>query len=572
MSVSTKAAVSLEFTGMPIAPGVVIAPAFHFKHLDLDSLKDHGFPVENISDEIERLERAITESAEQVVKLQADTRARTGDEIAEIFQAHGALLQDDTLLSRIRSLVSEKGVNAEYVLANEIAQIESRFSTIDEEHLQVRLLDIQDVLHRLLRNLLNIEHVRSTPLRLIKSSVILVAENLLPSDLSLFELRHIAGIALEGGSAASHVAIMSRSMGVPAVFQVRGLGAIIRNGIPLILDGTEGRIVVNPSAETRALYGKKSLDKRSTASHQSRITSCRTKDGVSVSLWANAASAGDIEQAIDAGAEGIGLFRSEFYYMANGRLPTTAEETDFYRQIVGLCKGRPLTIRLLDLGADKSLPYLRQPQEQNPQLGLRGIRLLLMNPEMMRNHITAIIRASMKGEIRLLIPFVSYVEEVAAVRSLVSEIARSEGADASHIAIGMMVEIPAVVISLETFLPSVDFLSIGSNDLMQYTFALDRDHAGLEKYRRNAESMVCRIAENIATRASRAGKPVAVCGEMAGDPRCASMLVGLGITALSMQPDSIGPVRDAINRRVYGELKEEARQFITSPLDGALFA
>jgi phosphotransferase system enzyme I (PtsI) len=572
MGVRTASTATMEFSGVPVAPGIALAKAFIFKHLDLDTLKDHHFPVESVANEIARLEHAINESAEQVGRLQAETRKHTGDQVAEIFEAHGALLRDQSLLSRIRSLVSEKGMNAEFVLANEIAEIESRFASITEEHLQARLLDIQDVLHRLLRNLLNIEHVRTNPLRRVTSSVILVAENLLPSDLTLVDFKHISGIALAEGSAASHVAIMSRSMRVPAVFRASGVETLVRNDMPLIIDGFDGRIIVNPSAETRVLYEKKSADVRMKPRQGQRNASCKTSDGMPVSIMANAASLEEVEQAIGAGAEGIGLFRSEFYYMSLGRLPSVQEETEYYRQVIARSGALPFTLRLLDLGADKSLPNLRWPAEQNPQLGMRGIRVLLENPEILRNHLTAIIRASAFSPLRLLIPFVSHIEEVGTIQSLIREIAYREGADAARISVGMMVEIPAVLFSLHTFLSAVDFLSVGTNDLMQYVFAVDREQGGLERFRRNTESLACRIAGYIASQASAAKKPATICGELAGDPRYASILVGMGVTSLSMQADAIGAVSETIGGKSRKELEDDARRFVLSPLDGALFA
>jgi phosphotransferase system enzyme I (PtsI) len=564
--------VTTEFTGIPVSPGIAMARTFRFKHIDLGMLKDHGFPVENVSDEITRLERAITESAEQVGRLQAEAPEHTGGQVAEIFKAHAELLQDEPLLSRIRSLVSEKGVNAEYVLANEIAEIESRFSSINEEHLQVRLLDIQDVLHRLLRNLLDIEHVRTNPLRRINHRVVLIAETLLPSDMTLLDLKHIAGIVLEQGSAASHVAIMARAMRIPAVFRVASIGSVVRNNDFLIVDGSEGRVILNPSKETIDLYEKSRERKKKIPVKTVPKNRCRTKDGKPVSLLANAASAQEVENAFIAGAEGIGLFRTEFYYMSRHRLPTLEEETGFYRQVLSICRKRPLTLRLLDLGADKTLPYLRMTPEQNPQLGMRGIRYLLGNSDIFHNHLVSLVRASAVAPLQLLVPFVSRVEEIAAVRDRIDSIAREEGVGRERISLGMMVEIPAVIFSLPSFMGLVDFISIGTNDLIQYTFAADRDHGQLEEYRRTALMVISRMIKYIVVNARSANKEVTVCGEMAGDPRYAEILVGLGVHSLSMQPDSIAAVCSALGRKSYKELIEDAERFILSPLDKGLFS
>jgi phosphotransferase system enzyme I (PtsI) len=571
MDPHTESLTTMEFTGVPVSPGIAMAKSFRFKHLDLGMLKDHGFPVENVADEITRLDRAIAESAEQVGRLQVETQENTGDQITGIFKAHAELLRDQSLLTRIRSLVSEKGVNAEFVLANEIASIESRFSSIKEEHIQVRLLDVQDVLHRLLRNLLDIEHVRTNPLRRIDHSVVLISETLLPSDMMLLDLRHIAGIVLEMGSAASHVAIMARAMRIPAVFRIASVSSLMRNNSLVVVDGSEGRVILNPSKETVDLYEKKRARRKLSPSRKGAIKTCRTIDGTPVTLLANAGSEQEVENAFNAGAEGIGLFRTEFYYMSQHRLPTIEEETGFYRQVLSICKKRPLTLRLLDLGADKTLPYLRMPPEQNPQLGVRGIRYLLGNSEIFYNHLVSLVRASAVAPLQLLIPFVSRVEEVVAVRDRIDTIAREEGVARERISIGMMIEIPAVIFSLRAFMGMVDFISIGTNDLIQYTFAADRDHGQLEEYRRSALTVISRMVKYIVVNALSAKKDVTVCGEMAGDPRYAEIFVGLGVHSLSMQPDSIAVVRSALGRKRIKDLIEDAERFSLSPLDKTFF-
>jgi phosphotransferase system enzyme I (PtsI) len=400
---------------------------------------------------------------------------------------------------------------------------------------------------------------------------VLVAASLLPSDMTLLDLKHIAGIVLEQGSAASHVAIMVRAMRIPAVFRIAGVNSLVRNNSLVIVDGSEGRVILNPSKETVDLYEKKSARRKKAPSRKGVIKKCRTTDGTPVTLLANAASEQEVENAFNTGAEGIGLFRTEFYYMSRRRLPTIEEETGFYRQVLSMCRKRPLTLRLLDLGADKTLPYLRMPPEQNPQLGVRGIRYLLGNSEIFYNHLVSLVRASAVAPLQLLVPFVSRVEEIVAVRDRIDSIAREEGVARERISLGMMIEVPAVIFSLPSFLGLIDFISIGTNDLIQYTFAADRDHGLLEEYRRNALFVVSRMVKYIVVNALAARKGVTVCGEMAGNPRYAELLVGLGVHSLSMQPDSIAEVRSALGRKCLKDLIEDAERYILSPLDKELF-
>ncbi|HMD67939.1 MAG TPA: phosphoenolpyruvate--protein phosphotransferase [Chitinivibrionales bacterium] len=553
----------LELTGTAVSPGIGIGTAYHFTQIDLTTLQERRLPVDNVDAELERIESAHKKSVEQLRVLQAASRDDFAD-VSDIFQVQIQILSDAGFLSGIRSDVSENKANAEYVIANSIRGLEKKFMAMQTDVFKSKLLDVQDVYHRLLRNILDIEHVRVTPLRNMPAGVVIVAEQLLPSDVALLDLGKIVGIIIETGSTVSHVSIIAKSLGIPALINVPGALSLVRSGTPLIVDGHEGRAIVSPSPATEARYRKKLLAvPQPLVCRPSKTRKCLTKDGIAVRLEANAGSLLEAKEALKAGAEGIGLLRSELFYLSLKKLPTVDEESFYYESIIALCNNKPVTIRLLDTGADKTLPYLAPQREENPYLGVRGVRFLLENPVLLENHLTSILRACARGgNVRILIPFVSLPSEVDAIDQALHRIGKREGVARSRYSLGIMVEVPAAVVSLRSFLDKVDFLSIGTNDLVQYAFAASRENSRLEQYRTGSFRVLLALVKQAMGANEHHRRDVSVCGEVASDPARAPYLVGLGIRALSMHTSAISPVCREIEKKSVHEMEKMARECI----------
>lgn len=548
----------LELTGESIAPGRTLGKAFLFKQINLEALAENRISVKDAAREIERLDHAVAQSLEQLLHLLKQVEASNRPDVTDIFRVQLSILEDIDFLKTIRTAIHEQQANPEYVLANEIRKVEATFHGIESEVLRSRFLDIQDVHHRLLRNLLEIEHVRAKPLQRLHEPVVLIADRLLPSDIALLELNKVLGIVIEEGSTVSHVAIIAKSLGIPAMTQVAGVTAIIRSGDLIILDAGTRRLIVRPGPADLDRYEPVAPARKSTHAPALSPIPCQTTDGVTIALQANAGSVREAHDAFIAGADGIGLLRTEFFYMSCPHLPHTDEEVAFYRDVAAAMHWKPTVVRLLDLGADKTIAHLTLPREENPQLGIRGVRLLLRSPELFRNHLLSILKASKIVPLRLLLPFVTTTGDLDAVLALLHELRGAGDAPPPHMEIGIMVEIPAVALGIEAFLDKADFVSIGTNDLVQYVFAASREDGNLDEYRIAHHPTILRLIAHVVTAAHGRHKPVSVCGEMASDPLLAALLVGLGVRALSMPPAALQAVRRHLQRCSCTELEKTA--------------
>lgn len=554
----------LELNGVPLSPGIAIGKAYRFRQIDLESLKSNAFPIDDINSEIIRLEESIEKSRDQVSGLQKSSLENGRKEVSDIFAAHIQLLQDESFIESIREEVRKKQLNVEYVLSIKISQVETSFSSIENETVRTRLYDVQDVYHRLLRNLLDIEHVRVTPLVRARKNPILFAEHLLPSDIALLEFRKISGIIIEEASAVSHVAIITKAIGIPAVINIPGISSLIRPDCTIIIDGFSGKIIISPTKQEVVAYRrkKKALARKEAAAQEPRR--CLTRDGVRIRLEANANIPDEISAAIRAGAEGIGLLRTEFYYLGRTEMPLVEEELDYYKKIHQSADGRPLTIRLLDLGADKSLPYVKQPPEENPQLGIRGIRYLFAHPELMRNHLRSLLLSTRFGPVNIMVPFISIAQEIDYLLEIMEDIRVREDLDPSNYRFGIMVEIPSIIWALPNVIDKVDFLSIGTNDLTQFTFAASREDERLEEYRKASLPVLLKMVRQIVKIANAQGKDVSVCGEAASDPITALLLIGVGIRHLSARISALDIVRHEIEGKSIDQANEAAFEYLES--------
>jgi phosphoenolpyruvate-protein phosphotransferase (PTS system enzyme I) len=555
---------SWKLSGEPISSGIAIGEAFLFRQINLDALEKTKFPVDDIDKEFERLESMVRKTIAQLQEI--IDQKNLASAVAEIFQAQLRMLQDAGFIQELKSMLDMQKANIEYVLSNQINAIEHKFRALGNELLRTRFLDIQDVYYRVLRNCLDIEHVRSNPFQRVQAPVIFIAQKLLPSDLALLDYDKLLAVLMEEGSSVSHVAIIAKALGIPAIIKIPGISSIARAHDMIIADANRGIVIVNPSESAVASYAQTQRPvspARPKALKRRNIPECATIDGVGVTLEANIGSLKEAHEALDCGAAGIGLLRSELFYLSQSGKPTIKDESDYYAEVFSLFKNRPITIRLLDLGADKNLPYLRSFEEENPQLGTRGIRYLLHNKDLFQNHLKSIMRANATGSLKILIPFVAVEDDVAEARKEIEAVSKQENIDPSGLKLGIMVEIPSAALSLSRFWPHIDFVNIGTNDLAQYVFAASREDGNVESYRKTSHPVILKLLALCAASGKRVRKSVSVCGELAADPQGALLLVGLGIRSLSMQPSSIPIVRKAINESSFKNLQKLAKKALS---------
>lgn len=549
-----------ELAGETLTPGYAIGKAFKFKQIDLNSLRSTFFSVDKIDNELLRFEESITKSIEQLTGLLQASLERDKKDVADIFATHIQLLQDESFIETIRETLKDARKNIEHVLSLKIYEVEQNFTSTENETIKTKLFDIQDVYQRLLRNLLGIEHVRVTPLVKLSTNPILIAEHLLPSDIALLEFKKIKGIIMEQGSTVSHVAIITRSFGIPALVGVQGASTVIHADDLLIIDGFTGKVIVNPSEAEVSSYTKKSKSvHRVRANH----LLCMTKDGVPIKIEANANTPEEIEDSLLRGAEGIGLVRTEIFYLTHGTLPTLSEEIEYYKKMLQAAGDSPVTFRLLDIGADKSPPYLPMPYESNPQLGVRGIRFLLANPDILYRQIYAILKVHEKNPAKILLPFVTLPDEIVKAKTFINNVCKEMRKDCENVKLGIMIEIPSILYYLHKIAPLVDFVSIGTNDLTQFLFAASREEDRLLPYKDSTYPVIIQVIRNCVNQIQPAGKLISVCGEIASDTTFTLALIGAGIRNLSVQPGSV----ENVMSNVQSHTLQEAHQKVKSLID-----
>jgi len=531
--------------GISLGGGVSIGPAFQFRQLDLQSVKLLVEPVEDVALELERLQRAVTTSASQVETLLDEMRAEGRKDAEQIFMSQQMMLRDVCFLDGIRHRITMQRLNSEYVLADELEKLKTNFDLIQHEAMATKMLDIQDAFHRLLRNLLEIEHVRTSPMRNLSEKVILVAKKLLPSDVVLLEKNKLLGILVEAGSTVSHVAIIARSLGIPVIMNIPGLTTLVSTGTTLVIDGDIGEVIVAPDEEqVRDVMER--LRTHLVLEKTREAIPCITHTGVRIRLEANAGSIKDIEEAMGFGAEGIGLLRSELYFLGFERMPSEEEEITFYEDAMRAGGEHALTIRLMDIGADKMPNYFPIPPEEEPLLGTRGVRYLLRYPQILERQLRCLVRARKTRSLKILVPMVSLPTEMIAVRTALQRVCKEEGDSGQGILVGMMVEVPATALGIRGFLDTTDFISIGTNDLSQYLFAASRENAHMENFREAAIPLLLELIGNICVEAKAKSIPVTVCGELASHAAWAKSLAGLGVAGISMQSHAISSIFKAL--------------------------
>ena len=522
-----------------MSPGIGIGKAVVIDKASINITKNY---IKDAGNELDRLMNAIEAAKEQLNELYVSTIDELGEKEAQIFKSHEMMLEDDTFISDVENRIKQEGVNAEYAL-NETSNVYIKmFQSIEDEYLRERAEDIKDVMNRVIRILMGISSVDFSNL---KENSIIVAKDLTPSDTAQIDRTKVAAMITEIGGKTSHAAIIARIMGIPTVVGLNNITDKIKNGDTVICDGKTGKVLVNPNAKQLFYFTKKKNiedEIRNELKNQIGLPSV-TKDGFKISLTANIGVPNDVDMALENDAEGIGLFRSEFIFMNREHQPTEDEQFEQYKEVLVKMGDKPVIIRTLDIGGDKNVPYIDIPKEMNPFLGYRAIRLCLGNVEVFRTQLRAILRASVYGNVKIMIPMISTMKELKDSKKILQQ-AKDELTNEGikfkkDIEIGIMIEIPSAAIISDLLAREVDFFSIGTNDLIQYTMAVDRMNSKLSYLYSQYHPALLRLIKGIIDNAHEAGIWVGMCGEAAGDPKLIPVFVGMGLDEFSMNSPSI---------------------------------
>jgi phosphoenolpyruvate-protein phosphotransferase/dihydroxyacetone kinase phosphotransfer subunit len=551
---SRPAAKEGALAGLPAAPGVALGPVRHLRSAELQ-LPTH--PAADPDHERRVLEAALERVRNDLATTRAAVSVRAGEYEASIFDAHLLMLEDEELLSKARSAI-QQGQNAAQAWNAAITEARSAWEGLDDEYQRARADDVAAVGRQVLERLLG-----RAPAAVPSEPGIIVAPDLSPAQTAALEPAVVQGIATAFGAPTSHSAILARSLGLPAVVGLGEAVLALPEDSPLALDGDAGVAYPNPPAEVAADYEERA-QARAEAVRAARAAAkdpATTRDGMTVEVAANVGSLADVPAALASGADGVGLLRTEFLFLDRDEMPGEEEQYQAYLGIARALEGRPLVLRTLDVGADKPLPYVEQQPEANPYLGQRGLRLGLARPDVLEIQLRAALRVSAEHPVRIMFPMVSTIDEFRAAARLLESI--REDADLPRPDVGVMVEVPSVALAAEAFADEVDFLSIGTNDLTQYTLAAERGNERVAAIADPLHPAVLRLIQLVAEAARPHGKWVGVCGELAGDTLATAVLLGLGVTELSAAPPLVPSVRDAVRAVVLEDARGLAAEAVS---------
>lgn len=546
----------LQLKGIAASQGISFAKAYVFVEPDL-TVKE--VKIEDVAAEIKRFEDAIEASKKELTIIKENALASLGADKAAVFEAHLLILDDPEFMGTVKTDIESKVINAEYAFKETSDMFISMFEAMDNEYMKERAADIRDVSKRILAHLLGVDLPNPS---LIDEEVIVIAEDLTPSDTAQLNKKYVKGFATNIGGRTSHSAIMARSLEIPAVVGTSSITEDVKNGDILILDGLDGVVLVNPDEATTAEYKVKHAKFEAQKAEWAKLVTEKsvTKDGHEVILAANIGTPADLEGVKNNGGEAVGLYRTEFLYMGRDQLPTEDEQFEAYKAVLEGMGDKPVVVRTLDIGGDKELPYLDLPKEMNPFLGFRAIRLCLEEKDLFRTQLRALLRASVYGKLCVMFPMIATVQEFRAAKALFLEEKEklvAEGIAVSNdIELGIMVEIPSTAVIADIFAKEVDFFSIGTNDLIQYTMAADRMSEKVSYLYQPYNPAILRLVKNVIEASHKEGKWTGMCGEMAGDSLAIPLLLGMGLDEFSMSATSILQARSQIKNLTLAEMKE----------------
>ena len=546
----------LQLKGIAASQGISFAKAYVFVEPDL-SVKE--VKIEDVEAEVKRFEDAIEASKKELTIIKENALASLGADKAAVFEAHLLILDDPEFMGTVKTDIESKVINAEYAFKETSDMFISMFEAMDNEYMKERAADIRDVSKRILAHLLGVDLPNPS---LIDEEVIVISEDLTPSDTAQLNKKYVKGFVTNIGGRTSHSAIMARSLEIPAVVGTSSITEDVKNGDILILDGLDGVVLVNPDEATTAEYKEKHAKFEAQKAEWAKLVTEKsvTKDGHEVILAANIGTPADLEGVKNNGGEAVGLYRTEFLYMGREQLPTEDEQFEAYKAVLEGMGDKPVVVRTLDIGGDKELPYLDLPKEMNPFLGFRAIRLCLEEKDLFRTQLRALLRASVYGKLCVMFPMIATVQEFRAAKALFLEEKEklvAEGVAVSNdIELGIMVEIPSTAVIADIFAKEVDFFSIGTNDLIQYTMAADRMSEKVSYLYQPYNPAILRLVKNVIEASHKEGKWTGMCGEMAGDSLAIPLLLGMGLDEFSMSATSILQARSQIKNLTLAEMKE----------------
>jgi phosphoenolpyruvate-protein phosphotransferase (PTS system enzyme I) len=535
--------------GIAVSPGIAVGTAYVITEIYVSG-KTAKITSDEVKTELDRLEAARHRTALDLQHLERKVATQVGPEEAAIFAVHRSILRDPGFINHIAKLISDEQISAQAALRDTVAYYEGLFARSRDEYLRERINDIRDIAVRLSAYLSNATNdIRRDQ---HNGKLIVFADELLPSQVVALGDIDVAGIVTQKGSQTSHAAIIARSRGIPAVSGIAGILRQVKTGDEVVVDGRDGSVIINPNEETLRAFRKVEREFVDLKDHlaENRDLPAKTMDGVMLHLQGNVNNVADVRAATAMGATGVGLYRTEYLYLTHPDVPDEQEQFENYCQIIEAAPQQNVTIRTLDIGGDKTVAYLgHNHQEANPFMGWRSIRLSFEHRDFFMTQIRAILRAAAQfpeGQVRMLFPMVTTLEEMRRLRKMVglaSKQLQQKGVPTKRVPVGMMIEVPAAAICIDTLLEAVDFVSIGSNDLVQYLMAADRDNPKVSHLCQPLSPAVLRVLKSVIHSCNRAGKPVTLCGEMAGQHRAFILLLGMGLTRFSMSPAFVPSIK-----------------------------